>query len=138
MPAQRAQNRTVSPLPSATMTTTQGIVAAASMAIHLLMRAPNRWQHHGQDADDRYPCNGGHSVVKPTHILDVAAADGVLDGADTEKEQAFRDSMENYQQHCRYDGRRCVDAGAGDYEAQVGNGGIGKDFFAVTHVNGQG
>ena len=94
-------------------------------------------QHHGQDADDGDERRAGHAGEQAAHVLDVAGADLLLDGPDAQEHERLGDGVEQDQQDGRGDGGRGVDAGAGDNERQVGDGGVGQNLLAVGLAGGQ-
>jgi hypothetical protein len=76
-------------------------------------------QHHGHD-----PHGGDHRRVRhdpeqAAHVLDVPAADFLLDEPHAQKQQGLGHGVEDDQQDGRGDGRRGVDAGAGDDQGRL-------------------
>ena len=55
----------------------------------------------------------------------------VLGGAHAQEEQRLGHGVEDEQEHARPHGRRRADTGAGDDEAEVGDGGVGKHALGV-------
>ena len=66
------------------------------------------------------------------HVFDIAGTDAVFRGAHGFKQHRLADRMEDHEQDGSPYGLFHADAGAGDDQSQIGDGGKGKHFLGVV------
>ena len=96
------------------------------------MTLPEGRDEHRHDAEHHEAREAGHAVEQQVHILDVAAADVMLGGADAQEQQRLGDGVEQDQERRGPDRLGRADAGAGRDQAEVGDRRVREDALGVA------
>ena len=90
-----------------------------------------RRDEHAQDAEHHEARKARHALEEQVHVLDIAAADVVLCGAHAQEQKRLGDGVEQDEERRRPDGLGGADAGAGDDQAEVGDGRVREHALGV-------